>query len=152
MPWPMRGEAQTGNGEIFRVVLDTNVYYSALYDPESFLHVLFAAGVQEKKYRIIVSPFIIHELHTKLMEKFLWEEARALGVIKQIVHAAELVKPDTVPQVITDDVSDNHILACALAGKANLIVSGDRHLLQLKEYEGIPIVRPRDFLRTLGRE
>jgi predicted nucleic acid-binding protein len=55
-----------------------------------------------------------------------------------------------VPQVITDDVSDNHILACALAGRADFIISGDRHLLNLKEYEGIVIERPVDFLRTLG--
>ena len=141
---------RTGIGEPFRVVLDTNVYYSALHTSESSLALLFAAGLQERKYRLVVSPFIIHELHTKLMERFLWEEARALVVIKQIVHAAELVKPDTVPQVITDDVSDNHILACAIAGRADFIISGDRHLLNLKEYEGIVIERPVDFLRTLG--
>jgi len=141
---------RTGIGEPFRVVLDTNVYYSALHTSESSLALLFAAGRQERKYRLVVSPFILHELHTKLMEKFLWEEARALVVIKSIVHAAELVKPDTVPQVITDDVSDNHILACALAGRADFIISGDRHLLNLKEYEGIVIERPVDFLRTLG--
>jgi uncharacterized protein len=59
--------------------------------------------------------------------------------------------PKIVPNVIEDNLADNHILACAISGKANLIVSGDRrHLLQLKDYEGIHIVRPVDFLRMLG--
>lgn len=150
MPWPMREDAPSEKNTPLRVVLDTNVYYSALYDSESFLHALFVAGVQERKYRILASPFILHELHEKLIEKFLWEEPQALRVIKQIVHAVELVNPKKIPPVIVDDPDDNHILACALAGKADLIASGDRHLLSLKEYEGIPIVRPMDFLRTLG--
>jgi hypothetical protein len=52
--------------------------------------------------------------------------------------------------VIREDPPDNRILECAVEGRANLIVSGDRHLRRLKIYQGIPIVRPIDFLRTLG--
>lgn len=146
----MPGEAPPKIGKPFRVVLDTNVYYSALHSPAGPLEVLLAAGVRERRYRLLVSPFILHELHEKLMEKFVWEESRALSAIKQIVHAAELVHPQTVPAVIADDPDDDSILACAVVGQADLIISGDRHLLQLKEYAGIPIVRPMDFLRTLG--
>ncbi len=82
----------------------------------------------------------------------MWEEARTLAVIKKLVRVAELVNSKTVPTVISDDPDDNHILACAATGAADLIVSGDRHLLRLKAYEGIPIVRPVDFLRILGLE
>lgn len=146
----MTGETSAGSGKPFRVVLDTNVYYAALHTPKGRLEALFTAGVREQKYSLIASPFILHELHEKLLEDFLWEEDRSLSVIKQIVHAAELVNPTTIPNVITDDPADNHVVAAALAGHADLIVSGDRHLLRLVEYEGIPIVRPMDFLRTLG--
>jgi predicted nucleic acid-binding protein len=52
--------------------------------------------------------------------------------------------------VIREDPADNRILECAVEGRANLIVSGDRHLRRLTIYQGIPIVRPVDFLRTLG--
>ena len=45
---------------------------------------------------------------------------------------------------------DNHIIACAVSGRADVIVSGDRDLLRLKAYEGIPIVRPMDFVRMVG--
>ena len=146
----MREEFPIGSGKPFRVVLDTNVYYSALHTPGSRLEALIEAGVRERKYHLIASPFILHELYEKLIEEFLWEEARALAVVKKIVRAAERVNPKTVTAVIADDPDDNHILACALAGHADLLVSGDRHLLSLKNYEDIPIVRPRDFLRTLG--
>ena len=71
-------------------------------------------------------------------------------MIKKIVRAADFVNPKTVPAVIADDPDDNHVLACAVEGNADLIVSGDQDLLRLREYESIPIVRPVDFLRTLG--
>ncbi len=53
-------------------------------------------------------------------------------------------------QVIASDPDDDRILECALAGNADLIVSGDRHLTRVKAFEGIGIVRPTDFLRMLG--
>lgn len=48
------------------------------------------------------------------------------------------------------DPDDDPIVACAVEGRADLIVSGDRHLLALGECAGIPVVRPADFLRTIG--
>ena len=48
------------------------------------------------------------------------------------------------------DPDDNRIIKCAVDGKANLIVSGDRHLLGIKHYRGIGIIRPIDFLGTIG--
>ena len=61
-----------------------------------------------------------------------------------------MIVPRFVLDVIQDDPDDNRILECAVEGKADVIVSGDRTLLRLKSYDGIPIVRPIDFLRTLG--
>jgi predicted nucleic acid-binding protein len=52
--------------------------------------------------------------------------------------------------VIEDDPADDRILACAVAAKADLIVSGDHHLRRLKAFSGIGIISPVDFRRTLG--
>ncbi len=56
---------------------------------------------------------------------------------------AYMAAPTRVPRVIAGDADDDHVLACALAGQADLIVSGDKHLHTLGgSYQGIPIVRP----------
>lgn len=86
----------------------------------------------------------------KLRVKFGVSETAREEIKRRVLRKAEIVQPKTVPEVIATDPADNHILACALEGNADLLVSGDRHLLSLKEYAGIPIVRPMDFLRTLG--
>ncbi len=135
-----------------RVVLDTNVYISEAYlGQKKKTGNLWLLAI-ERRYALVVSPFIIHEFMEKLREKFGASEDERESIKKKLAKVAEIVRPEaeTVSSAIPDDPDDNHILACALAGKADLIVSGDRHLLTLKEYEGIPIVRPMDFLRTLG--
>ncbi len=82
--------------------------------------------------------------------KLNWEESRIIRRFKRLSRVAELVQPDITVSVITDDPPDNRILECAIAGHADVIVSGDRHLRKLKSYKGVPIVRPVDFRRTLG--
>jgi uncharacterized protein len=69
--------------------------------------------------------------------------------MKFLGKRGKIVVPQTIPDVIKEDLDDNHILACALAGKANLIVSRDLDLLRLKRYEGIGFMSPIDFLHTL---
>ncbi|MCF7993431.1 MAG: hypothetical protein K9L88_01135 [Chromatiaceae bacterium] len=66
------------------------------------------------------------------------------------MRKADIVRPAAVPVVVPDDPDDDAIVAAAVTGRADLIVSGDRHLLTLKEHQGIAIVRPRDFLRIVA--
>ena len=130
-------------------MLDTNVYLSVFVFPESRVFDLWRLA-REGRYTVVISPFIVREFMEKLREKFgVPAEAREL-IKRKVLRKADIVQPQTVPKVIADDPDDDHILACAVAGKAAIIVSGNKHLLRLKEYEGIPIVRPMDFLRTLG--
>jgi predicted nucleic acid-binding protein len=66
-----------------------------------------------------------------------------------ITRVGKIVTPQTIPDVFKEDPDDNDILACALAGNANLIVSRDLDLLRLKTYGTIGIMSPIDFLHTL---
>lgn len=132
-----------------RVVLDTNVYISALIFSTGSLGAIIEQA-KLRTYQPVMSPYIIAEFTRKLREKFSVPEARVEDYKRLLVHFSELVVPHDIPMVIPHDPDDNNILACAETGNADLIVSGDRDLLDLKEYSGIPIERPKDFVRSLG--
>lgn len=136
------------NTDQLHVVLDTNVLVSAFNKSEGKLAPLWFLA-RERQYQLLISPFIVTEMARILRHRFHWQEHLLQERIRVLVSVAELVVPLTIPDAIPNDPDDNHIIACAVEGCANLIVSGDRHLLSLAEYEGIPIVRPVDFLRTV---
>jgi uncharacterized protein len=96
-----------------------------------------------------VSPVLIREIDGAMRAKLDWSEADIIRQLKLIVRAATIVQP-TVMFEAASDPDDDRILECAVAGRADLIVSYDRHLTKLRSFRGIPIVRPLDLLRTLG--
>jgi uncharacterized protein len=140
---------QEKRGLGIRVVLDTNVYASAFNFPQGKLVPIWEHA-RQATYTLLTSPAIIAELAKVLRQKFRWPENDIKARTKSFVRLAEIITPKVVPQVIKDDPPDNHILACAREGQADLIVSGNKHLLRLKVYEGIPIIRPTDFIHTLA--
>src|SRR5207249_7245113 len=73
------------------------------------------------------------------------------GALKLISRASTVYKPSVRVDVLAD-ASDNRILECALAAGADLIVTGDRHLLKLKKYQDIPIIQLADLLRMFPSE
>ena len=138
----------SGGGKL-SVVLDTNVYVSAFTFPRGSLFPIWRHA-RAGTYRLLVSPAIVRELAYTLRGQFSWSEPKITRQLKLLVSTSEIVAPALVPEGIARDPSDNHILGCAIAGGADLIVTGDRDLLHLKSYQGIGIVRPADFFRTLG--
>jgi predicted nucleic acid-binding protein len=62
-----------------------------------------------------------------------------------IVFNSQIVYPKKKLNIVKKDPSDNKILECALEAKASFVISGDRHLLEIKEYDGIKIVSPREI-------
>src|SRR5215471_7853073 len=132
-----------------RAVLDTNVYLSAFAYPTRPLAEVWRHALR-RRYTLLVSPAILREVGQTLRSVLAWGDAQVIAQLKLIVRAAEVVVPTITLQVITADPADDRVLECAVAGHADVIVSGDRHLRKLRRYENIPIVRPVDFLRTLG--
>ena len=125
------------------VVLDTNVLISSLWRGRCWDVVTlwrdghFALAVSSdvlREYLDVLSRFVGPEL---LQE---WAEVLTDPARITMVKATERI------DIIEADPSDNRFLECAVAAHAEAIVSGDRHLLSLKSYRRIPILRPTAFL------
>ena len=72
---------------------------------------------------------------------------QALEFYARLCHSVE---PQHTPRVVPHDPDDDHVVAAALEAKAHLIVSGDKHLLQLKESINIPVLQPGQALQLIG--
>jgi putative PIN family toxin of toxin-antitoxin system len=127
-----------------KVVLDTNIYIAAFQFPKGRNATLWRAA-RTGRYHLIVSPAIIRETARVLRSDFAWEDERV-----QLAEIARVINPHNPVRAVAADPDDDRILECAAEGGADLIVSNDHHLLDLKNWAGIPIVAAVDFRRTLG--
>ena len=130
-----------------RVVFDTNIYISAFAIPGGQAEDAYLKAIQGD-FELFASVPILTETTTVLQRKFDWPEDRARAVVQAIAHVATIVVGMTRLTVVKDD-PDNRILECAVTAEADVIVTGDRHLLLLKQYQGIQVIRLADFLSSL---
>ncbi|MDI6815722.1 MAG: putative toxin-antitoxin system toxin component, PIN family [Actinomycetota bacterium] len=129
-----------------KVVLDTNVLISALaLISESSDQVIELA--RRGEIELYISKPILMEFKRVLVEKFHYSEDEANERLYLIIKIAKLVNPKERFSAIKDDESDNRILECAFAAKANFVISGDKHLKNLKEFKSITILSPSEFIR-----
>lgn len=133
---------------MLKVVFDTNVYISALSFPDSKAEEAYILAVNGE-IELYTSVPILTETAEKLREKFQWNDDRITAVIRHISRTAAVIKPRLKLNILTDE-PDNRILECAEEIKADLIVTGDKHLLSLKEYKGTGITRISGLLYTLS--
>ena len=140
---------------MLRVVLDANVYASALVKPDGppgrILHLLFA----DRTFEVVLSVSILIELrrcleYPKLRKFIRLTDEEIDRWLLALELTADMVTPSREVRAISDDPDDDHLLAAALEGRAAFLVTGDRHVLALGEYEGIRIVTPAAFLKILG--
>jgi putative PIN family toxin of toxin-antitoxin system len=136
-----------------RVVLDTNVIVSA-YLPEPGVPAKIVAAWRAGAFDLLVSAALLAEYagvlgYVRIRERHRMTSQQIELEVKAIEQDGLLVEPGEVRRVVADDPDDDQVLACAAAGRANYIVSGDRHLLSLHEYLGIRILRPAAFVALL---
>jgi len=137
-----------------RVVADTNIVVSGLLWRGHCYGVLNAA--RQGVIRLFVSPALLIELEDvlgreKLRARLEQANVRAQDLIHGYAALAGLVRPGKIEPVITADPDDDEVLACARAVQADMIVSGDTHLLALREFDGIPIVTARECLARIAQ-
>jgi putative PIN family toxin of toxin-antitoxin system len=103
----------------------------------------------------VTSPALIAELadvlgRTHLAQRIAAQDMSVDALVTQYQSFTQSVEPANVPAVIADDPDDDHVLACAVEGRADLIVSGDKHLHGLGgQYNGIPIVKAGEAVRII---
>ena len=142
---------------MLRVVLDTNVFVSSL-----LVRVGVPAQVLDAwrsgRFTLVTSKAIVVEIrsvsnYSRIRRKYTITDEEIERLVSLIQQDALLVPGDAdVSDAIPADRTDEKILACALDGEADLIVSGDPHLLDLGEYRSIPIRSVRQFLTRLQSE
>jgi len=125
-------------------VFDTNILVAAFVS-EGVCSKLLRRG-RNRQFSLVTCPFILQEFQQILTWKFIAtrkEIQEALQIIRQA--ALIMVQPPWVIPDVCRDPDDNQILACANAGKADYLVTGDDDLLVLKEFKNIRIIKPRGF-------
>lgn len=127
-----------------RVVFDTNILVSALVFPGGRGEAALLRIIEEKDQLLLSKP-ILDELLAVLARKFA-RDAEELARVAVLLDALSLhIRARRHIRVLKDD-PDNRILECAVAGRADAIVTGDKALLKLREYRGVRILSLHEFL------
>jgi putative PIN family toxin of toxin-antitoxin system len=131
-----------------KAVFDTNVLISAFVFPGGGPEMVFRAALSGR-VALVTSPALLAEFGRVLGAKFSWENHMLEAAVAQVARIGTVVRPQMRVSVIGDDPADDRVLEAAKEGTADVIVSGDRHLLRLGTWETIRIVRVKDLLEEL---
>jgi putative PIN family toxin of toxin-antitoxin system len=128
-----------------KIVLDTNVFISGIFFAGPPYEILKAW--RDGRTQILISDEIIEEYRRVgelLSEQFPGIEFAPF--LQLLAVHAEFVRPKKLSAQACEDPDDDKFLECAISGKSDFIVSGNKHLLKISGYKGIAIVNPRNFV------
>ena len=135
---------------MLKITADTNTLISAAIAKGNEFELLKL--VRDGKIKLILSPYILQEFKEVISRaKFGFSEEQINNAVKQMINICEIIMPLSKIGIIRDDPQDNMILECAETGYADYIVSGDEHLLSIKEYKGIKILKSGEILKLIER-
>ncbi len=133
---------------MLRAVLDTNVLVSAIIS-DGKSRELLKRGITNQ-YTIITSDLILKELLTVLRRpKFKTSEDEIHRTVLALIRTADVVNVTSKLKAVKEDPKDDMIVETAVDGEADIIVTGDSHLLRLKTFEGIKIITVEEMLACL---
>lgn len=128
------------------IVIDANVLVSAALSHSGLCASIIAGAIEN--HEVFLSEYILEEMTRNLTRlKFAPESARRIADYYRTGAEIVLVEPATVPPDACADPNDLPVLGTAVAANAQFLISGDKHLLELKQFRGISIVTPRQFLQ-----
>jgi uncharacterized protein len=135
---------------VLKVVIDANVFISALLNPGKPRDVFLA--LKQDAFRVFYPPQLIKELakapsSPKLAGRITVEDV--VSLVRLVEHKATMIMV-TNPPSISRDIDDNAYLACAANADCDYLVTGDKDLLDLVEHGRTKIVNPAEFLQVLA--
>ena len=131
---------------MLRVVVDTNVYISAIFWGGKPRHVIDLG--RNGKIQIFTSEDIEQEILDKLMTKFGLNSDDAGRVMADFSTFTKPIRISRRIHVVKDDPDDDKFIECAVECSAEFIISGDKHLLNMNKYEVIDIMSAATFLKS----
>lgn len=134
-----------------KITLDTNFFVSATQWDYSVAHKLLIK-LLEKNIQIFTTKDILQEFSEVLERDFKYSAEEAANIIEKVMKFVTLIETNSKVDVIKDDPDDNKILECALDSGSEFIISYDNHLLNLKSFQGIEILKPEDFFPKLDEK
>ena len=137
-----------------KVVLDANIFVSSLVNTQGNPKRIMSAW-EEGGFDLLVSAPILEEVgrvlrYPRIAKRHKQDEQAIQRFLELLKNEAILIEPKKRLSVVSEDESDNRYLECALEGKAQYLVSGDNHLLDIGEYKGIIILTPVAFVVFLS--
>jgi putative PIN family toxin of toxin-antitoxin system len=139
---------------VLRAVLDANVLASAFIRPQGHSGQILKALVEKKAFQLILSSAILDEIKRVLFYPRLRKELHCSDEevevrVAALALLADIAEGNTDLKAVKDDPDDDKYLSAAVSGRANFVVSGDHHLLDLLEFQSIRIMKPKRFLEIL---
>ncbi len=136
-----------------RAVVDTNLFISGLFGKDTLSAILQDLWVN-REFELATSIEILREVsrvlqYPRIKERFHPRDENIRRFFRLIFRKAVITKDLYKTDRITDDPSDNTLLACALEAKADFIVSRDPHLRDLKQFHGIKIIGAKEFVEKI---
>lgn len=135
---------------MLKVVIDTNIFVSGVLVEKGNPSLVIKTWKRTQKYQLFITEEITQEI-LKVMQRLNVNTDIIGDWDRTIRKNAISIVPTRKIEAIKEDPSDNKFLECAIEARADYIVTGDKHLKKLNEFEGIKIVDPRKFLDILAR-
>ena len=127
------------------VVIDTNVLISSIFWNHGNPYKIVNLAIEQTIHNF-TSPDMLYELARVLRENFRQPESILKNQVRLVANYSKVIQPKIRLKVVKDDPKDDIILECALSCNAQYIITGDKHLLALREFKGIKILAPKEFL------